>query len=284
MEEKKPEVVGGKPKKSKTALIVIIMLIVGLLLGVGGSYYYFKVMDNDKNTVKSEEKSTKNKDKEESKTVEVKNLDVLSDIVQNNFNKFMNVSCGIYAKAEYFKPTKVNSSNIDNTVAYGTVSTYFFNNKGSISADEFEKTVKMYFGKNYKYQHQEQKICTNHRYNASTNSYEYVEPACGCTTGPYNIEYRITKAELSGDKMILNVKVLFPGKDTDRDNKGYVKYYSDANLTKPVSDLYYISGYGDPDAPITDSDHNLAKGGNYKFVMQKYDDNNYSFISSEPID
>lgn len=285
MEENRKEVVGGKQKKSKTALVVIITLIIGLALGVAGSYYYFEVMNNDKTNVNAEEQNTKNKDEEENNTVKYENLDVLSDIVQNNFNKFMrsaNYFCG--AQKEYFKATKVTSSNIDNTLAYGTVSAYFFDNKGNISADEFDKAVKMYFGKDYKYQHQDfTKICTTHHYNATTNTYEYVEPACGGTCGPYSIEYRITKAELVDDKMILNIKVLFPGNDTDKDSNGYVKYYSDANLTKPVSDLYYSSGYGDKDVPITESDHNLAKGGNYKFVMQKYDDNNYSFVSSEPI-
>lgn len=284
MEENNKEVVERKQKKSKTALVAIITLIAGLALGVGGSYYYFEVMSDDKTNVKTEEKNTKNKDTEENKTVKYENLDVLSDIVQNNFNKFMrsaSLNCGV--QKEYFKATKVTSSNIDNTLAYSTVSTYFFDNKGNISADEFDKVVKMYFGKDYKYQHQDQKICTNHHYNATTNTYEYIEPVCGGICGPHNIEYKITKAELVDDKMILNIKVLFPGNDTDRDSNGYVKYYSDVNLTKPVSDLYYISGYGDKDAPITESDYNLAKGGNYKFVMQKYDDNNYSFVSSEPI-
>ena len=176
---------------------MIIALIIGLLLGVGGSYYYFEVMKKESTSVTDNKKEEDNS-KENS---EIKNLDILSDLVQNNFKKFMisaNHYCG--AQDEYFKTQKVTVSDIDNILAYSTVSYYFFNNKENISAKDFEEIVKKYFGRDYKYEHQNftYKICTDHHYNKETNSYDYSELVCGGTCGPFRIEYQITKAELIG--------------------------------------------------------------------------------------
>lgn len=272
----------GKGNKGlKIAVVILIILLLALASYVAYDKLFYRYLTN---VTPNEEKKANDQEKKESKVVE--SLDVLSDVVQNNFNKLMhaaNYFCG--TQGEYFKDLKLTTKDIDNTLVYATVSNAFFDNKNNVSEDEMNEVIKEYFGPDYKFEHQEytSKICTNHHYNSSTRTYEYVEPACGGVCGPYNIQYKISKAELNGDDIILNVKVLFPGDDKDLDSNNHVKYYSDYKLTKNVSNLDYEWYQPDNNPPVY-SDSNLAKGGNYKFVMRKYKDDIYYFVSSEPID
>lgn len=267
-----------RTKKSKIILVAIIMVIVGLLIGICGSYYYLEVYSKEK-CVKPLESTKKTK-------VEIKNLDVLSNIVLDNFTKIMQATgrCDDIAR-EYFKSSKVTVSDLKKDLVFSVIDTSFINKETSISATEYESKAKEYFGADYKYEHEDfsQKMCTNHRYNKDTNSYDYVQTACGCTTGPNSsILYRISKAELSDNFMELTVKVLFPS--TDFDNEGHAKYYSDVNRTKEIPGLWYHYSENPNDAEIIDNDDAYKKGGTYIVTMKKYKDDIYSFVSIEPID
>ncbi len=272
-------------KKSKKGLIFIIALILGLVVGIGGSYYYFNVMNNDKGEASPAKTSS-------GKTI--KNLEVTDKLVQDNYSKLMVwgvAKCDDSAK-EYFKESKVKASDISNESVYSIVDTNFYNNKGTLTKKDYEEKIEEYFGKDYKYEHTDwtRKLCSPHRYNKSTGKYEYQEPACGCTSGPNSfLKTRIVKAELSGDELVVYVKVLFPGSPENVDGNGNVKYYSDASLKNAISDLQYtyVNNDGQEDKEMeepSDVDKNYAKGGTYKFVMKKYKDDKYSFLYAEPLD
>ena len=142
----------------------------------------------------------------------------------------------------------------------------------------------VYFGDDYVYQHFTYNGCVSHVYNSKTNVYEHVDTACGCTTGPNAfIKYKIFDAYYENDLLVLNVKVLFPGKEYKEGE--YHKYYSDASCTKEIVGLVYSeveNGWLLGARPL-DSDANYAKGGNYKVVLKKVRDDIYSFVSSEPV-
>ncbi len=269
-----------KRKKRHTGLICFITLMAGLLIGMGGGYYYLEVYNK--------EKCQCLKPLEQTKNTKVENLDVLDSLVLNNFTKMIQTipRCDDIV-SEYFKSSKVTVSDLNKDIIFSIIDTNFMNQQTAVAAAEYESKAKEYFGADYKYEHEDfsQTMCTSHKYNKDTNSYEYVQTACGCTTGPNSrILYRISKAELVDNFMELTVKVLFPGGPNNLDNEGHVKYYSDVNTTKEIPGLVYHSSENPNDAQIIDNDDAYKKGGTYIATMKKYKDDIYSFVSIEPID
>lgn len=274
-----------KQKKSHIGLVVVLVLIAGILIGVGGCYYYFEVMNNTNSNESSSESNKSTSD-------EIKNLDIYDSLVQSNFNKFMSIIDCSDPGANYFKSEKVEASSIDNLTAVKIIERQIFKNTNDISNEDYENIVKSYFGKDYKFSAPEEMSnhCLSHQYDSSSNTYKYHETACGCTYGPNaHMMYRVSKAELDGDKIILNVRVLFPSTSGELDSNGHVKYFSDIEHKNVISDLVYSyvsnsDGGEEKNAEVPyDNDDNFSKGGLYKFVMKKYDGDKYSFVSSEPI-
>ena len=279
-------------KKSKSNILIVIIVILCMVIGGLSGFVIYSYLDSQYKDDNLENKNENNSD-DNSANNSVDNsdvvvLDVLSDVVQYNFNKFMNIS-GVCSggAVNYFTTSKVEASNIDNKIAYFTVEYDFHNNKNAIDPSEVTAKVKEYFGDDYNFQHQGYSACVSHDYNSETGKYEYVEPACGCTSGPNSSKiYKVSKAYIENDLLILNVKVLFPGPYNDSLNeRGYHKYYSDAARTKEIAGLVYSEvedGWILGARPL-DTDDNFAKGGNYKFVLKKVTDGIYSFVSSEPV-
>lgn len=281
MIEEKTEVLDEKKKSKKkhTGLVIVLVLLIGILVGGGSIYYYFEILNN----------STEKCVKEENKTnVKSKVLDVYSSVVQDNFSKFMTITdCQDPGKV-FFKNSEVVSSDIDNITAITLAEPEFYEKKGDITKDEYENTIKEYFGKDYKYSYPEniKEACLSHVFDKQSNTYKQHETACGCTTGPnMRMLTRIASAELRGNELILTVKVLFPS--TEVNSKGYIKYFSDADHKNAIEDIEYTSnGYSEIPSEYypVDVDSTYAKGGTYKFVMKKYEGDKYSFVSSKPVE
>lgn len=266
----------------KKNIIFLITIVLSLAVGIGGTYYYMSSKDKEISKV---DEATKKESKEENKAIT--NLDVYSDIVQNNLSKLLrsNTDCKDLAK-EYLKETKVTSVDISNSIAYEIVAATTSENKNAISESEWKNEVAKLFGKDYKYDptsFQDSNYCTSHTYNSSTKQYEYRETACGCTTGPnaFILQY-VTKAELEGDTLTIYLKALFPD-NSATSSTGYSKYYSDSAKTKEIFLDFDNYIYDTTESEPVYSVSNIEKGGSYKIVMKKYQGNDYYFISSEPI-
>ncbi len=250
-------------------IILLCLLMIGV--GVGGCYYFFSFNTN----TKEETKETKSSSKEESKENKniTKNLDTTEPIVVNNLSKFMSATdeyCG--TQKIYFAQNKVTSLDISNSLAFRTVYINHQASQMSIEKSQIDSEIASYFGKDYKYTDDTYGVCIGHKYNKETQKYEY-NPATGCggSCGA-SIKYLITKAELNGSIMSIYVKAIFPGTNGGEN----VPYYKDINLTQKIEDydLYF-----NPDEVAKFKD--AAK---YKVILEKYDDNNYSFVSSEPVE
>lgn len=265
----------------KKIIIFLITIVLSLAVGIGGTYYYMSSKDKEISKV---DEATKKESKEENKAIT--NLDVYSDIVQNNFSKLLsNTDCKDLAK-EYLKETKVTSVDISNSIAYEIVAATTSENKNAISESEWKNEVAKLFGKDYKYDptsFQDSNYCASHTYNSSTKQYEYREEDCGCTTGPnaFILQY-VTKAELEGDTLTIYLKALFPD-NSATSSTGYAKYYSDSAKTKEIFLDFDNYIYDATESEPVYSVSNIEKGGSYKIVMKKYQGNDYYFVSSEPI-
>lgn len=261
-------------------IVIIIVLIVVSVIGIILCKDFTNKNEKNNQTNKTEQKN----EKEENK---VTVIDVNAEVVQKNLEKLM-IVIGYYkgAQEEYFKSEKVTNTSLDNSFVFSTIATYNVLNKHEITESEFEEKVKEYFG-DYKYEHQDysKKICSKYRYDSENKKYiDDNHPSCGGAGGPHHIVYKVTKAELDEDELILNIKVLFPGEYGDNDSNGYAKYYSDAARTNAVSGLTYGTTTDNKAyIPIETTDSNFEKGGAYKLIMKKYKDDIYSFVSSEPL-
>ena len=266
----------------KKGIAVAVASIASLAVGIGGTYYYMSSNPVTQTKVTNE---TKKVDKE--KNEKLTNLDVYSDIVQNNFNKYMKTYECQDSSKYYMKSKKINNNDIPNKFAYNLVAMSTFSNKGSISESDWNKEIEKLFGKDYKYDptsFDAKEMCTSHIYNSSTKQYEYREIGCGCTHGPNSFtKTYISKAEMNNDTLTIYVKALFPNNEVTN-NDGYVKYFSDSELTKEVELEYLMYDSNDKyGAEPKDSYENIKKAGTYKITMKKYNDNDYYFVSSEPV-
>ena len=272
-------------KKKDSFFVVIIVILFMVIAGLCG-FILIDFLDADKNNVAEKNDVDKDVSDNNDGTDVVTKVEVTDlNSIRQHLEKFMTAlgDCSDEA-ANYFTTKKVVAADISNELALKTTAFAFLDQKVSISAEDFSKKVAEYFGKDYVYQHFTYNDCINHVYNANSNSYEYVETACGCTTGPNaSIKYNIASAYYEGDLLVLNLKVLFPSKEY-KDGE-YHKYYSDAARTKEIAGLVYSEvedGWILGARPL-DIDDNFAKGGNYKFVLKKVTDGIYSFVSSEPV-
>ncbi len=265
----------------KKGIAVAVASIASLAVGIGGTYYYMSSNPVTQTKVTNE---TKKVDKE--KNEKITNLDVYSDIVQNNFNKYMTFFNCQDPSSNYLKSTKVNNNDIPNQLAYHMVAMSTYSNKGSISESDWNKEIEKLFGKDYKYDptsFDAKEMCTSHIYNSSTKQYEYRETACGCATGPNaSAKTYISKAEMNNDTLTIYVKALFPDNQATN-SEGFTKYYSDSEKTKEVNLEFSVYDIEKSSAEPDSSYENIKKAGTYKITMKKYDDNNYYFVSSEPV-
>lgn len=252
-------------------IVFVLCIAVGVLFGlIGGGF--FKETD-------VLEKSENNEEKNNGAKIKISDL----EFVSKQLEKFMIAmgDCGDVA-ANYFTTKKVVAADISNELALKTVAFAFYEQSGSVSADDFSKKVKEYFGSDYVYQHFTYNNCINHVYNSASNLYEYVETACGCTSAPNTfIKYDVSEAYSQGDLLVLNVRTLFPGSEFKVGE--YHKYYSDAARTNQVGLIYSEDIYVEEAQPL-DVEENFAAGGNYKVVLKKVTDDMYSFVSSEPVE
>lgn len=256
---------------------IIITLVIGLSIGaVAGIFINANFFP-----VKCQTTNTDNLEKNDKHYQEAKYLDVLSDVVQNNFEKF-DKAAGNYGGAleNYFKENKITAKDIDNSLVYATIAATGLMKDGMTEA-EFEELVKKYYGEDYKYEHKQMtvKICAPFNYDESDKKYHSVTTSCGGAAGPHHFLYSISQAVLIDDELTLTVRVLFPGEYDDTDEHNNVRYYSDAKHEKVIKDISYTTCEKVPYR----TQELFRKGGTYKFVMKKESGDNYSFVSSEPV-
>lgn len=264
----------------KKGIAVAVASIASLAIGIGGTYYYMS-STYEKNLKNQTTKESSNKT-----TSSIKNLDIYSNIVQNNLTKyFKSIDCQDHSEL-YLNNKKVLAKDIPNLTAYQMVAMSTYENKNNISETDWNKEIEKIFGKDYKYNptsFDAKDLCTSHIYNSDTKQYDYRETACGCTTGPnaFTLIYA-TKAEINNDILTIYLKALFPGREISTKGE-YPKYYSDQARTKEV-ELDFITDINGKEysEPIY-SAANVQKGGSYKITMKKYNDNDYYFVSSEPV-
>ena len=267
----------------KKGILIAVTAVASLAVGIGGTYYYMN-SNNSSTTAKVSSKTNKEENK---KTTSLVNLDVYSDLVNNNLNKLMDYynDC-VDTSGTYLKSQKISNNDIDNSIAYRIVAKKLDANKNAISEADWNKEIENLFGQDYKYNQTSfntSEFCTSHVYNQSTKQYDLREPECGCTSGPNNFtKIYITKAELQGDTMSIYLKALFPDRSFSKNSEGYVKYYSDPERTKEINLDFEFGDEKDFLEPMY-SVKNVLKGGSFKITMKKYDNDNYYFVSSEPI-
>ena len=182
----------------------------------------------------------------------------------------------------YTKDVKVLTSDIESIVAYRAVEDNFID-KNVVSLDEMKNSIKKYFGKDYVFNPDTLDLnnrCAFFGYDSNTKIFTKNGGGCGSTTGPSST-YKIVKAVDINGTLKLNVKVIFANSTTK-------KYYSDYNKTNVISD-FDEEGYSDRDeygnhteAYLNYLDSLLNQGSNYQFTF-KLENNNYVFVSSEPI-
>lgn len=264
----------------KKFIVIFLTIILSLAVGIGGTYYYMS------STYEKNLKSQTTKESSNKKTSSIKNLDIYSDVVQNNLTRyFASYNCQDHSE-QYLNSKKVLANDIPNLTAYQMVVMSNYQNKNNISEADWNKEIEKIFGKDYKYDptsFDAKDLCTSHIYNSETKQYDYRETACGCTTGPNTFaKIYATKAELINDELTVYIKVLFPGKEVQTTGE-YPKYYSDQARTKEIELDFITDINGKENSEPMYSVANVQKGGSYKITMKKYDNNNYYFVSSEPI-
>lgn len=269
-----------KKNNKKLWIGLVIGLVVGLSLSTIGMTIYTDNYKSTKNSTDKEEKLDNNKN-------EVMTLDVLDDIVQNNFSRLMKAS-GYYGgtQAEYFKSNKISNTDIENTIAFATIAASG-EMKDGMTEEQFEELIKQFFGEDYKYTHGpiSGKMCAPFYYDEASKTYKSGKTeGCGGSAGPHNILTRITKAELIDKELTLSISVMFPGKYDDLTEYGYMKYYKDAAKTKELSKLEFIIAPSSDSSVPEMSDKNFKNAGKYKFVLKEEKDGVYSFVSCEPLE
>lgn len=266
----------------KKIVVTLLIIIVSLGVGIGGTYYY---MSSKYSVTIEDDVADVNIN---SSNVSVTNLDIYSDIVQNNYSKIVDeyLACGD-PMSTYLNDSKLVNNDISNSTAYAIVELKYFDNKSSLDESTIKDAIEKLLGPDYEYDptsFDASNTCSNHVYNSSTKQYDYRETACGCTVGPnYLAKTYISKAELDGDNLNIYIKVLFPN-NQNLTSEGYVKYYSDYSRTKEISLDYETSVNGNAYAEPYDTAVNINKGGSYKITMKKLSDDDYYFASSEKID
>lgn len=265
-------------EKTNKWIGIVITLVIGLLVGTVAGIF----LNANFFPVKCPTTNTDNNGKNDKNYQEAKYLDILSDIVQDNFEKY-NTASGNYGGAlgNYFKENKITSKDIDNSLVYATIAASGQMKDGMTEA-EFEELVKKYYGEDYKYTHQaiSAKMCSGFQYDANDKKYHAGNPGgCGGASGPHRFLYNVSQAVLIDDELTLTVRVLFPGEYNDTDEHNNVRYYSDAKHEKVIKDIPYTTSEGVPYR----TQALFRKGGTYKFVMKKESGDNYSFVSSEPV-
>lgn len=265
-------------KKGAGFLIIIVALLIALL-GLGGYLIYDKFIAPEEDNKKTEEKEKKEEKKEEKETA----LDVTSKEVTDLFSSITtgwNKYCGVN---NYFTDKKVTTTDIDNDLAssimlYNLIKSGVKYDEGStFTKKQVEDTIIKLFGKNYKYTYKTINSCPSFTYDASKEVYTAGPSGCGGTCGA-TVMKKVVKAIKTDSKMVLYVRVLFPGdkESVDENNRPYMKYYkynSDEELQ-----LDRIPGNYLPE----EKDTNYQKGSLYKMTFTK-EDNNYVFTSSEPV-
>lgn len=87
---------------------------------------------------------------------------------------------------------------------------------------------------------------------------------------------------MNNDTLTIYVKALFPDNQATN-SEGFTKYYSDSEKTKEVKLKFSCYDIERSSAEPDSSYENIKKAGTYKITMKKYNDNDYYFVSSEPV-
>ena len=256
-----------EPKKKSPIGLIILMVILMIGCLVGGYFLNESgVFDKfQKDTM--DEKSKKEEKKEEKKESVVTNYEVTDEKISNlisNLTRRVN-ACGLVEL--FVSDKKIEASDIDNMQAYYIASFDFDREKKEvITLDEFNKVVKKYLGKDYKFDPNTLNLageyCPFYIYNNDTKEFTKSQNTiCGGECGP-STAYKIVKAVDTDGILKLDVKIIFGPKGGD-------KYYSDEARTNVIGTF--------------DDDINgmFEKGSDYIFTFKLVDDY-YAFVSSEP--
>ncbi len=255
-------------KKGNSGLIILVVLLF-VACAIMGAFIF---VNKDKLTAKGNTSSTVETDKKDtndSKCKEVKTYDTTDEKIVKLVDSLTVMVGGNWKQFELFaNDKKVVASDVDQLTAYHIAeSTFFKNNAQSITLEEFTKEIQKHLGKNYTFKPEEinykGQSCPQYNYDASAKRFTKQETACGWTTGPVGIHHLITKATESDGVLEINMRVVFG------DNSS--KYYADYARTKLLQEYNGSS-----------TELNYSGASKYKFIFKNEDDN-YVFVSSEPV-
>lgn len=263
MEENKEIETLEEKKKGNKGLIVVIVLLLLICCGMGG----FIFMNKDKIFSTKSEPEAGDKEKKEEKEPVVTVFEVddakISKLIDNLIVGFECNRLEVYTN-----DNKVSASDISNDIAY-EVAVYNQDSnlsKDSVSTDEITKLVQKYFGKDYKFDPEtltdRKGQCISHYYDKASKQFAYQETACGGTCGPHTT-YKIVKAVDTDGVLKLDVKVIF----VDQNITNFYSDYAKTNI---------IGGFDN------DVESYFNQGSDYQFTFKNEDDN-YAFVSAEPI-
>lgn len=247
-------VVEPKKKNSIGLIILIIILMIGCLIG---GYFL-----NDSGIF-----GGKTEPEEENEPV-VTNYEVTDSKVAKLIDNLMRNGGDCQVLKVYANDHKVIVNDITNEMAFRIAEKDIFNSgRESYTLDEITAIVQKYLGKSYKFNPIDQLgkgQCFSYYYDAASKKFIKQETACGWTCGPSST-YKIVKAVDTDGTLVLNVKAIFTAYDGGKDG-----FYSDYAMTNRVG------SYED------NVDSLLSKGSDYIFTF-KLEDDNYVFVSSEPV-
>ena len=262
-------------KKKNMGLIVFLVLLILIILGLVGYILIDKDIIKLKNNEKSEVVEKVDNKKDDTKYIETTDKKVVSilDTIMNGLSHYS----GIY---DYFTDKKVTVDSLDEeiiqSVALKVITDEFYKNNEhtsiqgySFSANKYESIIKSIFDIS-KVENKSIKNCPNFDYNADTKTYTAGEPACGGTSGPWGSVEKITKVTQKGNNLEMYVRVLFYDSASS-------SYYYDYNHTKKVSEIVL-----DDNTTLANIESFISSGSLYKLTFKVKDDN-YLFVSSEPV-
>ena len=176
-----------------------------------------------------------------------------------------------HCDSPYFTDKKFTVNDITNDMAY----TIGFKNLGyetkEFTAEDLDVQIDAILGKKYKFTHKTYENCP--MYNYSNKTYKLVGEGCGGTCGPSNVE-KIIGASLNDKELDIYVDVLFVD-----NNK--VEYFKDYKHTQKVTN-YVKDANMSEEGFAADTVENAKLGTTYKMIFN-LEDNNYVFVSAEPV-
>ena len=255
----------NKPKRNNTflALAIIFLIITILFITI------YAIFNKESKSSNNNEIPKKVEEKIEEPKKEINVLELSNNLIKAltsfnyNGNKMIFNQITLYANDHI-----VEAKDLNNEFVYQIIVNNFFNNKNEFTLNELNTKINEIFDESFIFtptNYDGNCSSKGYRLNENEQKYESVQTYnCG-GTGFSEAPYKVTKAELNNNFLIVEVKVLFT------DNKREL-YYSNYEKTKLLIDVNQ-----------NNYDNYFTQGATYKFTFNKSNNGNYVFLKSEPV-